>query len=762
MPKYILILMIFFCNTITTAQEKYTISGYVKDAATGETLIGTNICIIKLETGATTNNYGFYSITLPAGDYTINYQFIGYEIREIKIHLDQNIKQSVELSPEAIETQTIVVTGEAADENVKSPEMSAIKISPLEIRTVPILLGEQDILKTIQLTPGIKSAGEGNSGFYVRGGSADQNLILLDEAPVYNASHMMGFFSVFNSDAIKDVKLIKGAAPPEYGGRLSSVLDLKMNEGNSKEYTTSGGVGLISSRLTLQGPIVKDKGSFIISGRRTYIDLFFGLSSDETIKDTELFFYDLNMKANYRLGDNDRIYLSGYFGRDVIGIGESSDSDNDWGNTTLTLRWNHLFSDKLFSNTSLIYSNYDYDVKSVSAAIQDYNLKTDFQYFINTENDLRFGFNSVYHTFKSGEIAESAENSVNYNEIPDKYALENALYASHKLDVTHRLKINYGLRYSMFTVLGPGDVFTFDEDGETIDTTTYNGRKIIKHYAGVEPRLTANYLLDDKSSIKLSFARNKQYIHLLSNSTSATPIDLWHPSSSIVKPGVSDQVALGYFQNLDNNNYETSVEVYYKDLKNQVDYKNGAEIMMNEKVESQLVFGKGWAYGIEFFIKKKFGKLNGWLGYTWSKTERQFDKINNGRAFPARQDKTHDVSIVGIYEPNKKWTFSVTWVYNTGSAVTFPSGKYIIDEHTVNLYTERNGYRMPDYHRLDLGVTYNFSEKSNLNFSLYNAYARKNAYTVTFRTNEDDATKTEAVRISLFSIVPSITYNFKF
>lgn len=768
MLKYILIFTLFFYSTITQAQEKYTISGYVKDAATGEVLIGTNIYIKKLETGTITNNYGFYSLTIPEGEYIIVYRYVGYKPQELKLYINQKIKQNIELSPNAIEFQTVEVTGEAIDKNVKSSEMSAIQISPMEIQTVPILFGEQDILKTIQLIPGVKSVGEGNSGFYVRGGSADQNLILLDEAPVYNASHLIGFFSVFNSDAIKDVKLIKGAAPSEYGGRLSSVLDLKMNEGNSKEFDISGGIGLISSRLTLQGPIVKDEGSFIISARRTYIDLFLGLSSDEKIKNTKFYFYDLNMKANYRLGENDRIYLSGYLGRDVLGMNESF--DNNWGNTTLTLRWNHLFSDKLFLNTSLIYSNYDYEIKfgnsdnvpDISAAIQDYNLKTDFQYFINTKNNLRFGFNSIYHTFKSGKVAASTENAVNYTEIPNKYALENAVYLSHELDVTQRLKINYGLRYSIFTVLGPGNVYTFDEDGETIDTKTYTRGEIIKNYSGLEPRLTANYLLDDKSSLKLSYARNTQYIHLLSNSTSSTPLDLWHPSSSNLKPGISDQAALGYFRNFDNGNYETSVEVYYKDLKNQVDYKNGAEILMNEKVESQLVFGKGWAYGIEFFIKKKFGKLNGWIGYTWSKTERQFDNINNGRVFPARQDRTHDISIVGIYKPNKTWAFSATWVYNTGNAVTFPSGKYIIEGNTANLYTERNGYRMPDYHRLDLGVTYNFSEKSSLNFSLYNAYSRKNAYTITFWENENDPTKTEAVRIALFSIVPSITYNFKF
>jgi hypothetical protein len=461
MQKYALIFTLFCCSVVQ-ARENFTISGYVRDASTGEELIGANVYIERLKAGSTTNDYGFYSVTVPAGDYTIRYSYIGYATKEINLCLDRNIKQDIELSEEVIDVEGVVVTGKVADENIKSLEMGVTKINPVEILTIPVILGEKDILKIIQLTPGVKPAGEGNSGFYVRGGSADQNLILLDEAPVYNASHLLGFFSVFNSDAIKDVKLMKGSAPPEYGGRLSSVLDIKMNEGNSKKYAVSGGLGLISSRLTFQGPIVKNKGSFIVSGRRTYVDLFLKLSTDEDVKKSKLYFYDLNMKTNYRLGGNDRIFVSGYFGRDVFGFGETFGFD--WGNATATLRWNHLFNNKLFLNSSLIYSDYNYalnigdvtKVPDISADIQDYNLKQDFQYFINTKNMLKFGVNSIYHIFSPGKVLASDENSVNYKEIEKKYALENALYTSHKMDVTYRLKINYGLRYSLFTILGPG------------------------------------------------------------------------------------------------------------------------------------------------------------------------------------------------------------------------------------------------------------------------------------------------------------------
>ncbi len=764
------LLLIYF--NVAFAQQKHTISGYIKDAETGEELIGVTIFIKELKTGGITNVYGFYSITIPEGRYKIEYSYIGFVTQNFEINLVQSIKNNVLLLPATTELEEIVITSEAADKNIKSAEMGIVKLNPKDINTIPVLFGEQDILKTIQLMPGVQSAGEGNSGFYVRGGGSDQNLILLDEAPVYNASHLLGFFSVFNSDAIKDMKLYKGNAPAEYGGRLSSVLDIKMNEGNSKRFSTSGGIGLISSRLTIEAPIVKDKGSFIISGRRTYADLFLNFSSDELQKNTTLYFYDLNMKANYRIGEKDRIFLSGYFGRDVFGF--SDRMKFDWGNLTTTLRWNHLFNDKLFLNSSLIYSKYNYvigfsgmgNLIDITSGIEDFNLKEDFQYFINPKNTLKFGFNCIYHTFMPGEISSDDDGFVNSKIIDEKYALENAAYISHEFEVSNLLKITYGLRYSNFTVIGPGNVFSFNENDEIIDSTFYDNKEIIKNYGYFEPRISASYMLNEKSSVKASFSRNAQYIHLLSNSTSSSPTDLWLPSSSIIKPQICDQLALGYFRNFKENVFETSVEIYYKDMQNQIDYQNGADILLNEKVESQLVFGTGRAYGIELFIKKKTGKLNGWIGYTLSRTERTFDEINEANWFPSKQDRTHDISIVGIYNLSKKWTFSATWVYNTGNAVTFPSGKYVIDGLTIPLYTDRNGYRMPDYHRLDLGVTLKSQKEkkyeSSWNFSVYNAYARKNAYSIDFRENENDPTKTEAVRMALFQIVPSVTYNFKF
>ncbi|MCK4664037.1 MAG: TonB-dependent receptor [Bacteroidales bacterium] len=768
--KAFLLSILFIINI--DAQEKHTISGYVKDASTGEELIGATIYFNELKAGGATNVYGFYSLTVPSGKYNLKYSFIGYKPQTIQIDFNKSLKQNIELSPATSTINEIVVNGEAVDNNIKSTEMGIVKINPKEIKAIPVIFGEQDILKTIQLMPGVNSAGEGNSGFYVRGGTADQNLILLDEAPVYNASHLMGFFSVFNSDAIKDMKLYKGNAPAEYGGRLSSVLDVKMNEGNSKELSVSGGLGLISSRLTVEAPIVKDKGSFIISGRRTYADVFLNFSSDEMQKNTILYFYDLNMKANYRFNENNRIFLSGYFGRDVFGF--SDRMGFDWGNATATLRWNHLFNDKLFLNSSLIYSNYNYVISisgfdnliDIQSGIKDINLKEDFTYFISPENTLKFGFNSIYHTFMPGEVTVSDDSFVNSKIIDEKYSFESAAYISHEFDVSNLLKLNYGLRYSMFNVIGPGNVYSFNDEDEILDTTSYNSGDKIKNYGGFEPRISANYILNEKSSVKASYTKNYQYIHLLSNSTSSSPTDLWLPSSSIIEPQISDQIALGYFRNFYNNKFETSVEIYYKNMQNQIDYQNGADILLNEKVESQLVFGEGRSYGIELFVKKKFGKLNGWIGYTLARTERTFDEINNGDWYPAKQDRTHDISIVGIYELNKRWTFSATWVYNTGNAVTFPSGKYMVDGLTIPLYTDRNGYRMPDYHRLDIGATI-ISKKtkkyeSSWNFSVYNAYARKNAYSIDFRENENDPTKTEAVRLALFQIVPSITYNFKF
>lgn len=770
MPKFLLFLFLFFHSLGLFAQTKFTISGTVKDAKTGETLIFANIQVQEQPSlGATTNDFGFYSLTVPQGKYNIVFSLIGYEKKVIPVNLTQNTKLNVNLSPQSLELKEVEVTGEKADRNVKSSEMSTIKIDVAEANKIPVLFGERDIVKTVQLLPGIKSAGEGNSGFYVRGGGADQNLILLDGATVYNPSHLLGFFSVFNSDALKDVNLIKGGMAAEYGGRISSVLDIKMNDGNSKKFGVSGGIGLIASRLTLEGPIVKDKGSFMISGRRTYADLFLKLSSDETARNSHLYFYDLNMKANYQLGEKDRLYLSGYFGRDDFGLKDLFGFV--WGNATTTLRWNHLFSEKLFLNSSAIYSNYNYKIGvslgstnlDIKSSIQDYNLKEDFTYYVSPRNTIKFGLNSAYHIFAPGEITL---NNTAFAITDKQYALDNAIYVQDEFDLGTRFKINAGIRLSNFNLMGPGMIYSYDKDGNPSDSTRYERGEIVKSYFGPEPRLSVAYILNDVSSVKASYARAYQYLHLLSNTTSSSPTDIWVPSSNNVKPQSGDQVALGYFRNFANNKYETSVEIYYKKLYNQIDYKNGANLVFNKFVESQLIYGEGRAYGIELFLKKKFGKFNGWIGYTLSRTERIFKDVDNGTPFPARQDRTHDISVVGIYELNPKWSFSGTFVYYTGNAVTFPYGKYIIEDQIVAFYGSRNSYRMPAYNRMDISVTWQRKKtekfESSWNFSVYNLYARENAWAIVFREKENDPSRQEAVQIALFRMIPSVTYNFKF
>jgi len=767
MVKVVLILsFLFSCNQVL-AETQSTISGHIRDAETGEELIGTTIYIESLKSGTQTNVYGFYSLSVLSGIYNVKIGMIGYETNEFEIDLTKDIRRDFELRVKPIEIAATVVTAERTDGNIRLTEMSSIKINPTLLSPVPVLFGEQDILKTIQLLPGIQSAGEGNSGFYVRGGGADQNLILLDEAIVYNASHLLGFFSVFNSDAIKDVKLIKGVGSAEYGGRLSSVLDMKMKEGNSRDYKLAAGIGLIASRILAEGPIKKDVGSFVISGRRTYADLFLKASSNEDVKNSKLYFYDLNAKANYRLNKNDRLFVSAYLGRDVLGY--KGEFGIDWGNTTATVRLNHIFSKKLFSNSSLIYSLYNYKIGIINgdelinlkSSIKNFSIKEGFEYFKDSKNTFKFGINSVYHAFLPGEIEVSDQSSVNELEIKKKYAWENSFYLNHEHEFSSLFSLNYGLRYSIFSVLGPAEVFEFTPDGDVLDSKQYSRNAFIKTYGGLEPRITANYLIDHNKSVKLSYARNRQYLHLLSTSTTTTPFDVWHPSTKIVKPGIADQYGIGYFHNFQDNKYETSAEIYYKNLSNQVDYKNGANVYFNELVESELVFGKARSYGLELYASKTTGRLTGWISYTLSKTEKKFSLINNGDWFKARQDRRHDISAVGIYNLNRFWTISSSWVYYTGNAVTFPSGKYIVDEHIINLYTERNGYRMPNYHRLDLGLTWH-GDKSSWNFSLYNAYGRKNAYAIDFRQNEDDPSKTEAVKIALFSFFPSITYNIKF
>lgn len=766
-----LFLLIVFTGTVS-AQQNSTISGHVYCAETGEALIGSSIYVEELQTGTITNLYGFYSITLPEDTYSLMFSYIGYQDAFIKIDLKENKDFNIELKTSPIEMEEVVIRSEAADKNIRESEMSVVKISPKNIKAIPVIFGEQDIIKTLQLLPGVNAGTEGSSGFYVRGGGANQNLIILDEAPVYSASHLLGFFSVFNSDAVKDLELYKGNAPAAYGGRLSSVLDIQMKDGNSKRFSTSGGIGLLSSRLTVEAPIVKDKGSFIISGRRTYADLFLKFSRDPLKKNTKLYFYDLNAKANYKLNENNRIFLSGYFGSDVFTFDDFFNTD--WGNKTGTLRWNHVFGNKLFFNSSLIFSNYDYNIGynvsgsliEISSGIRDWNWKEDFQYFINTRNTLKFGFNSIYHTFSPGEISSEDEDYFNSTFLSKKHAFESAAYISHSLDVSSNFKMTYGLRYSNFTSVGPDTVYSYNDLDEITGVETYSKGEVVNTYGIFEPRVTLNFILGEQSSIKASYARNAQYLHLLSNSSAALPTDLWISSSKIVKPQIADQIALGYFRNFNDNMFETSIEIYYKKLKNQIDYQNGAEIIMNKKVESQLVFGEGRAYGTELFIKKKSGRLTGWIGYTLSKTERSIDEIDNGDWYPAKHDRTHDISIVTMYQLNEKWMLSASWVYNTGSAVTFPSGKYEIEGNTVPAYTNRNGYRMPDYHRLDLGATYTIKKRerfeSSLTFSVYNSYGHRNPFSISFREVENDPTRTEAVRLSLFQMVPSVTYNFKF
>lgn len=751
----------------TFAQDQYTISGHVRDVSSGEELLGASIYIARIKAGTSSNDYGFYSLTVPAGAYSIRYSMVGFSARVDTITLTENVTWNVELSPELRLVDSIVVTAKGLDENVAQVEMGSFELKPLEVRDIPVIFGEQDITKTIQLMPGVKSANEGGSGFSVRGGGTDQNLILLDEATVYNASHLLGFFSVFNSDAIKNVTLIKGTASSEYGGRLSSVLDMRMKEGNCKRFTGSAGIGLVFSRVTLQAPIVKDKGSFIVSARRTYFDVFMKMSGDEEIENSKFYFYDLNVKANYRLDDNDRVFVSGYFGRDVFGFDD--DFEVGWGNKTFTLRWNHIFSDRVFLNSSFILSKYDYMIgisfgmtdewDEIQSSIGDVSLKEDFQYFVNPKHALKFGFNISYYDFFPGKMSVTKSSVINERTMQERHALENAVYLNHEYDATERLHLSYGVRYAGIGAYGPGVAYEFTSDGIPVDSTNYGVRKLIKYYGGLEPRLTLNYIINESSSAKLAYARNKQYMHLLSITTSSTPFDLWHPSTANVKPGISDQIALGYFRNFSDNKYEASLELYYKALQNQVEYRNGAVIFLNEYVESELIFGKGRSYGAELLIKKNRGRLTGWLGYTLSRTTRQFDAIDNGTTFPYRQDRTHELSIVGLYDIWDKWTFSSTWVYNSGNAVTFPSGKYEVDGHTVNMYSERNGYRMPAYHRLDLALTRR-GKKSSWTFSLYNAYGRKNAFAINFRKNEADPTRTEAVRLALFSFFPSITYNY--
>ncbi|MDY6801956.1 MAG: TonB-dependent receptor [Bacteroidota bacterium] len=774
MKSIFILISLFLLTFFQLAANKYTISGHITDES-GEELIGATIYIKDLKTGTVTNAYGFYSLTIPENTYQIVYSYVGYETQLKKVELNQNIKINIVLKEQSKTLNEVVITAERKDANVAKAEMSTIKIQAKEIKKIPAFMGEVDIIKAIQLMPGVQSASEGSSGFNVRGGSTDHNLILLDEATVYNASHLMGFFSVFNNDAVKDVKLYKGDIPAAYGGRLSSLLDIRMKDGNNKEFHANGGIGTVSSRLTLESPIVKDKGSFILSGRRSYADLMLMFSSDEDVRKNQLYFYDLNLKGNYKINEKDRIYLSWYMGRDVF------DYDDlfgfSWGNKTFTLRWNHLFSEKLFSNFSVILSDYDYELGQSSeeqgfiwsSDLNDFKFKADYTYYPNTQNTIRFGVAGTMHHFNPG-LAKGIGYQTMYNELkmPESSALEWAGYLSNEWKLNEKTTINIGLRGTIFQNMGKATVYNFDENYEKIDSTVYSSGEIYNTFWGLEPRLNFRYSINNRSSIKGNYSRTKQFIHLASNSTAGSPLDIWMPSSPNIDPQIADQFALGYFRNLYDDALETSIEAYYKNMDNQIDFRDHAELLLNPEIEGEFRTGYAWSYGLEFLIRKQTGKFTGWVSYTLSKAERKILEINQGKIYPASYDKPHNIAIVASYDFSKQLNFAANWVYSTGTPVTFPVGRFEYGNMIVPIYSDRNDYRLPDYHRMDLSVTYKFGVdktrglRSELNLSIYNVYNRKNTWMLFFSQDAKDPNITIAEKVYLFPILPSITYNFYF
>lgn len=757
---YVLFLGLVFSGF---GQEKITISGYVYDVANGESIANADIDILSLNVSTQTNVYGFYSLSVPVGTYDVFWSAKGYLNESQTIVLNENLRQDIFLfSEDNIQLQDIVIESRLQNK-VNETQMGLEKVRVSTLNKIPVLLGERDVIKTIKLLPGLTSSGAGQSGLSVRGGSTDQNLVSLDEAVVYNTDHLLGFFSTFNSDAIKDVSIYKGTAPADYGGRVSSFVDLRMKEGNNKEFETSGGIGLIFSRLNIEGPIEKDKSSFLVSGRRSYADLFLKLTDD--FKDNKLYFYDLNAKLNYKLSDKNQLFLSGYYGRDVFSMGDNFGIN--WGNITQTLRYNRIWNEKLFSNTSFVYSDFDFviDIKStepdfsIVSKIQDFNLKHEFQYFPNAKNNWKLGLTTTHHTNIPGGIEGLPQLTAS---ITPRKALESALFLSNDWKLLDNFSINYGLRLSHFVSLS-GEYYDFDEEGNVLNTISNTSN--LEDYLYLEPRLSINYRLNKNQSIKAAYTRNTQHLHLVSNVITSTPSDRWVMSSNVVEPQISDQVSVGYFSNLSSNNYEFSVETYYKDLKNQIDFKDAADDR-DLKIERQLRFGKGRAFGVEFLVKKNKGKFTGWLGYTLSKTEKQINDVNNNKWYNARQDRPHDLSVVGMYELNPKWNFSASFIYQTGNSVTYPTGKYTIENQTIWHYTERNGYRMPDNHRLDLSATWTLKKTdkrtSELVFSLYNAYGRENAFSIFFEESESNPNAVITTQVSLFKYVPSVSYNFKF
>jgi hypothetical protein len=770
------------------SQEKVTISGTITAANSNETIIGANIVIKEIPAYTSTNEYGFYSITIPKGNYKIEISSIGFQTKEITIDLNKNTKLNVSISENSEELQEVIIT-EKKTTNTQKAEMSVNKLSIATIKKMPVVLGEVDVLKSLLLLPGVTNAGEGASGFNVRGGGADQNLILLDEATIFNSSHVFGFFSVFNPDAIKDLKLYKGGIPSRFGGRASSVLDVYQKDGNSKSFHANGGIGLISSRLLLEGPIVKDKGSFIVAGRGSYAHLFLKFTDNKN----SAYFYDLNTKLNYKLDKNNSLYVSGYFGRDVFNLAGSF--TNIYGNATSNLRWNHLFSDKLFSNLSFIYSDYYYGLQldfvgfKYDSGIKNYNLKYDFKNYISDKVKLNYGVNAIYYDFNPGSISPTTlESGINNRQLDKKYAFEPAIYLEAEQKITDKLEIMYGVRYSQFYRLGASTVnlyqnnetVTFNnqlkiyEKGIPIGTKFYGNNEIITTYDNLEPRFSAAYSIDNNQSIKASYNRMTQYLQLVSNTSSPTPLDVWTPSDNYIKPQIADQIALGYFKNFNEDKYSVEVETFFKTIKNRINYIDGANLIANEALEQVILNGQMRSYGLELLLRKNTGKLNGWISYTLSRSEQQTPGrtaneigLNNGNWYSSIYDKLHNLAITGNYNWSDKWSFGANFILQTGQPVTYPNGQYQYQGITIPSFGLRNEDRLPAFHHLDISATYIPKPQKKKNwqgewvFSIYNVYNRQNAASVSFRQNNETGAN-EAVRFSIFGAVPAVSYNFKF
>ncbi len=755
---------------MTAIGQHYTINGTVSLESTGETVIGATIEELNHKQFTITNAYGFYSLRLPAGKVILTVSFSGMKTDTVTFELRENMQQNFFLNNIAQTLEEVVIKAPLGGSQLKTTQMGVARLTAREMKHIPQLMGERDPLKAIQLLPGIKPASEGSSGLFVRGGAADQNLILLDEAVVYNAAHLLGFFSTFNADVIKDVTVYKGGMPAQYGGRLSSVIDVRMNDGNNQDFSVSGGLGLISSKLNIEGPLQKGVSSFLVSGRSTYIDPFLKLSKDSMVNRNKIGFYDLNAKLNYRLSNKDQLFLSGYFGSDHLAAGK--EISLRWGNATGTLRWNHIYNNSVFSNTSFIYSNFDYSIGinlgtnnlNIFSRIRDGHLKQEWQWN-KDKHSLRSGFDIIYHTINPGDITTSDSSNFNDVTFEKRFALENAVFFSDDWKISRIFSLNYGIRAEAFSILGKGDFYQLDEKGAVLDTIHVAAGRVLKTYFNIEPRIGARITIAPQSSIKASFVRNTQNLHLLSNSTTARPTDRWISSTNNIKPEIADQVSLGFYHNF-GTLFEFSTETYFKATQNQIDYRDGADLDRQKILETQLLYGIGRAYGLELFVKKRTGKLTGWISYTISKSEKKINGINQGQWYNARQDRTHDIAVVASLQLSRTWNISATWVYYTGDAVSFPESKYAINNQIYYYYSRRNGYRMPHYHRLDLGATKTFRPKgkftSELSFGLYNAYGRENAYTITFRTSKTDPLITEAVQTALFKFVPSVSYNFKF